>query len=352
MCQKSFGDFYCYLHCLKMLQSNPDGVTPKDFLASVKKESYFHKYDASDDAQRLWAGRILEGIYNYHGIAGDAPRGQSDLIIMKGKGNSARYKVVSGEALSFYSDINECISPLLLLEEQLENLFLPKMGEKLKQALYVTKKENAYLRYSYCNDTYDVVNPVVDNETLAKVEAALERKKVLSFSYNGYQREVDPYGLFVYGKVFYLIAKERKSEKATPSKLEYKTYALHRINKLEFVTSAHFSMTLGKEFSLGEHLSSQAGKFFNGGESVDVTLKMKKDSEGKNRFVDEFKLSDCQTTLEDGQDYYLVKAKARDCLDFRKFLLKNTYYMELLSPKNIRDDVVREIKQAAQAYSA
>lgn len=356
MSKKAFGDFYSYLHCLNLLSKSKDGLTPRQFLEDVKEQPFYYRSSSNAVADYKWSERILEAIYKYHGDYGCGPSNQTNIIECIGTASKAVYKIKDGKVLDFNPGISESISVLTLVEDDLFDKFLPTKGDKLKSVLsLVSDAKGSRVKdlYSCRSATYDIIEPDVEYSVLKDVEQSLDNRCPLSFDYNDARRDVDPYGLFVYGKVFYLIGMERYKSGETNKVMtqDYRTYAIHRINNTEVHTNMSFAMGVEKDFSLEDYLFSKSGQYFNGGLDCSVTLKMKKNRLGQNKFVDEYKLSECQEILSQDEQHYFLKAKARDCLDFEKWLVANAKTVEILTPEYIREKVIRYLQRGMKNYA-
>ncbi|MEZ8023010.1 WYL domain-containing protein [Vibrio sp. 1F255] len=356
MSTKAFGDYYSYQHCLNLLTKRKEGLTPREFLEDAKEQSFYYRETSDQAGDFKWAERILEGIYRYHGELGDAPEGKSNIIECHGTASKARYKIKAGTELPFNPSLSETVSVLTLAADSLKHKILPGSEESLR-SLYplVSQSKSNKLKslYTIKDAGYEVVIPDMQESVLKDVESALDRRSPISFDYANATRHVDPYGLFVYGKVFYLVGYERYKSGVTEKVMTgmHRTYALHRMSDTQIHTNSSFAMGANKDFSLDDYLSSDAGKFFNGGSECKVTLKFKKNHSGTHKFVDEYQLSKCQTVEFEDENHYVVNAVAHDCLDFRKWLVTNASNVEIVSPLHIRDRVINDLKKAANTYS-
>ncbi|MBE8575426.1 helix-turn-helix transcriptional regulator [Vibrio sp. OPT18] len=356
MSAKAFGDFYCYLHCMNLLSIKEHGITPKEYLDDVRKEPFYYRGDTSKEAQQKWAERILESIYKYHGIQGDGPNGHNDLLIREGIASKARYKIREGAEFDVNPGLHESIAILNTIGSQLLERVLPAAGSKLSKALTLlsrSKNVSNTAPFKMIIGSYDLIAPNADYTVLSKLESALENRLVVSFEYEGSRCEVDPYASFVYQRSFYLVGLERY-RKSTESSLmlgDYRTYKVHNINNLEVHSTQSFSMGNQKDFCLHDFLSSSNGKMVNGGETCEVVLKMKRDTDGYNKFVDEYKLSECQKIEEIADNHYIVRAQARDSVVFKSWLINNADCVEILTPLQLRTDVIQDIKHAMSVYA-
>jgi predicted DNA-binding transcriptional regulator YafY len=353
---KAFGDFYCYLHCLNLLSTKEQGITSKEYLDDVRKEPFYYRGGTSKEAQQKWAERILDSIYKYHGAQGDGPNGHNDLLVREGIASKARYKVKEGAEFNVNPGLNESISILGIIGSQVLERILPSAGTKLSEALTLLSRANNVSNsapFKIQVSSYDVVAPKADYTVLSKLESALENRKVVSFEYEGSRCEVDPYASFVYQKAFYLVGLERYKKNAESSSMpgKYRTYTVHNISHVELHSGQNFSMGNQENFCLTTYLSTNNGKKVNGGETCEVLLKMTRDTYGKNRFVDEYKLSECQNIEETAQNHYIVKAQAQDSVDFKRWLINNADCVEILKPKQLRTDVIQDIKHAMNVYA-
>lgn len=356
MSTKAFGDFYCYLHCLTLLSTKELGLTPKEYLDDVRKEPFYYRGDTSQEAQQKWAERILDSVYKYHGAQGSGPAGHSELLVRDGAASKARYKVKEGVDFDVNPGLSDSISMLGSIGNQLRERLLPSAGAKLNDALRLISRAKTTLNsapFKIQVSCYDFVAPQVEQSVLYDIESALENRQVLSFDYNNHRCEVDPYASFVYQKVFYLVARERYKRSSNGSSMsgEMCTYTMHKINNIEIRSNQSFSMGNKSEFCLHAYLSTTKGKWVNGGETCEVLLKMTRDSEGNSKFVNEFKLSECQEIEETSKSHYIVRARARDSLDFKHWLIHNADCVEILEPLKLRQNVIRDLKQAMNVYS-
>ncbi len=356
MSTKAFGDFYCYLHCLTLLSTKEQGLTPKEYLDDVRKEPFYYRGDTSQEAQQKWAERILDSVYKYHGVQGSGPAGHSELLVRYGAASKARYKVKEGVEFDVNPGLSNSISMLGSIGNQLRERLLPSAGAKLNDALTLISRAKTTLNsapFKIQVSCYDFVAPQVEKSVLHDVESALENRQVLSFDYNNHRCEVDPYASFVYQKVFYLVARERYKRSSNGSSMsgEMRTYTMHKINNIEIRSNQSFSMGSQSEFCLQAYLSTTKGKQVNGGETCEVLLKMMRDSEGNSKFVNEFKLSECQEIEETSKSHYIVRARAQDSLDFKHWLIHNADCVEILEPLKLRQDVIQDLKQAMNVYS-
>ncbi|WP_286297075.1 helix-turn-helix transcriptional regulator [Vibrio apostichopi] len=356
MSAKAFGDFYCYLHCLNLLSIKEQGLTPKEYLNDVRKEPFYYRGGSSKEAQQKWAERILDSVYKYHGIQGDGPNGHNDLLIREGIASKARYKVKADADFNVNPGLNESISILNTIGNQVLERVLPSAGAKLSEALTLlsrAKNVSNTAPFKMQVSGYDVVAPIADYTVLCELESALESRQVISFEYEGSRCEVDPYASFVYQKAFYLVGRERYRKNAESSSMlsEYRTYTVHNIDHVEIHPGQSFSMGNQESFCLTTYLSTSNGKMVNGGETYEVLLKMTRDTDGNNRFVDEYKLSECQSIEETAHSHYIVKAQARDSVDFKRWLINNADCVEILKPLKLRTDVIHDIKHAMNVYA-
>ncbi|CAK3037088.1 putative DNA-binding transcriptional regulator YafY [Vibrio crassostreae] len=356
MSAKAFGDFYCYLHCLNLLSIKEQGITSKEYLDDVRKEPFYYRGGTSKEAQQKWAERILDSIYKYHGAQGDGPNGHNDLLVREGIASKARYKVKEGAEFNVNPGLSDSISMLSIIGNQLRERLLPSAGAKLNDALTLISRVKTTLNnapFKIQVSCYDLVAPQIEQSVLYDLESALENRQVLSFDYNNHRCEVDPYGSFVYQKVFYLVARERYKRNSNGSSMsgEMRTYTMHKINNIEIRSNQSFSMGNQSEFCLHAYLSTTKGKWVNGGETCEVLLKMMRDSEGNSKFVNEFKLSECQEIEETSKNHYIVRARVRDSLDFKHWLINNADCVEILKPLRLRTDVILDIKHAMNVYA-
>ncbi|PMH45354.1 hypothetical protein BCU68_10850 [Vibrio sp. 10N.286.49.B3] len=358
MSQKTLANFYAHQFCLNLLAKRKNGLNQAEFFKEVQEQQFYHRESAGIKADTKWVNNIFNRIYEYHGEGGSAPGELSNLIEYHGTRNKGVYKVKPGKELPLNLSFKDSYPVMLLVADNVQGKLPPTKGESLKNIspLVSEEKVSKLKRLYVMKDTgYEVVAPVVDRLVLENIEAALESRSPLSFRYSDATRHVDPYGLFVYGKVFYLVGREGYKSGETEKVMtgEVRTYAIHRISDSENHKSRSFAMGVNENdhFSVEEYLSSEAGKYFNGGLECEVVLKMKKNRAGSNKFVDEYKLSECQEVQSEDETHYILKAKARDCLDFQKWLITNANSVEILSPPHIRAKVVSDLKRAVNNYA-
>ncbi|MGR5258337.1 WYL domain-containing protein [Vibrio astriarenae] len=357
MSAKSIENYYCHQHCINLLSERKEGLTPREFLANVKEQAFYNRDSSSKESDFNWAKRILEGIYHYHGDCGDAPRDQVDIMVRSGTGMDAVYKVKDQKQLPVSTTLSDSREVIMLASENLKDKMPPSKQQILLDVFPLfseSKPRQVQTLYALKDAGYQILAPEIDKTVLKNVETALESGKPITFEYSGAQRKVDPFGLFVYGKTFFLVGYERLKSGAETKGMtgEYRTYAVHRMSDSEIHQNQNFAMRAGEDFSLEEYLASSAGKYFNGGLECEVTLKMKKNYQGLNKFVDEYKLSECQWVESEDQSHYVLKAKARECLAFKEWLMTNASHVEILSPQHIRDDVIRSLQRSISTYAA
>lgn len=199
-------------------------------------------------------------------------------------------------------------------------------------------------RFAYAPMEFQLLPAEINNEHINIIERAILDKLTLTMSYRKRgaqtpsQYDVTPLGVTLHGNSFYLLAKRNDID-------EHRTFAVHRIESLKTSFSA---LNYENEFDTGTWIENN-WNYFSGGNLMDVVLRVENYS--GEHILFETKLSDCQTIVEEQEDYTVIRANVRDCNGFEWWLLKHINIVEVLEPQALRQKLLSKINAAQTLYS-
>ena len=188
---------------------------------------------------------------------------------------------------------------------------------------------------------------------------AIENKKVLKFEYQKYdincklKKIVDennkiksykvlPYKLIVYNGRYYLHC--RYIDENDIEKEDLRNFRVDRMDKLSTIEKqANIDVKKLSINDVNEYTAKHV--FMYGDEPISCTIKIKKDD--ISEFIDWF--GNYYTKKEETKEYFIIKLNV--CYSGMKiWVMQHLDTVELLEPKNLRDDIKSSLKSALNKY--
>ena len=172
---------------------------------------------------------------------------------------------------------------------------------------------------------------------LQPIIEAMKENRVLNITYHSYWKDeennfdVQPYCVKLFRQRWYMVARSTDSyfyEKGP------RIYALDRIHHLH-KTNETFAMP--KDWDANEYFAGAFGIIVD--QSISLQTVKIKVSAGQANYIRGLKMHESQEEIERNEEYSIFKYRLRPSYDFIQELLWNGANMEVLEPKELREEI-------------
>ena len=172
---------------------------------------------------------------------------------------------------------------------------------------------------------------------LQPIIEAMKENRVLNITYHSYWKDeennfdVQPYCVKLFRQRWYMVARSTDSyfyEKGP------RIYALDRIHHLH-KTNETFAMP--KDWDANEYFAGAFGIIVD--QSISLQTVKIKVSAGQANYIRGLKMHESQEDIERNEEYCIFKYRLRPSYDFIQELLWNGANMEVLEPKELREEI-------------
>lgn len=188
----------------------------------------------------------------------------------------------------------------------------------------------------YVPSGQDYLKPIID---------AMKENRVLSITYHSYWNDeendfkVQPYCVKIFKQRWYMVAKPDYDKK------QLRIYSLDRILKLH-TTDETFKMP--KDWSAEDFFKDSYGIFVDTGIKPQV-VKLKVNA-GQANYIRDLRLHESQEEIECNEEYSIFRYWLRPQFDFIQELLWNGGDVEVLEPKELREEIAERIETMWNIY--
>ena len=197
------------------------------------------------------------------------------------------------------------------------------------------------------------------NEYLLKILGAMKKDNVIRISYQDFydtaphEIDLEPYCVRVFRQRWYVIGVmrnipdwEEASEMTNQGNI--RRYALDRIKYLE-VTDETFKMPV--HFSAESYFAKAFGIIVEPEKYKVERIRLKvTDINHRRQYIRSLPLHDSQREVERYDDYSIFELQVMPAYDFIQQILAMSNEVEVLSPKNVREEIARWVKEIAKLY--
>lgn len=213
------------------------------------------------------------------------------------------------------------------------------MSIAYQKALLIQEKHKKNLQYILFEPNALEFNLGVFNTIF---DAIIKKVKV-TFSHINFQKNNEikeyslaPYVLKEYQNRWYVIGKTKNG---------YRTFSLDRISNL-LLTSEKIDINLE---NIEEELQYSIGVSFNEEKIKPVTIKLKIDNSQKE-YIRTTPIFKHQEITEEEKDFFILKLFANNTVELRQQILKYGNRIEVLEPKELRNQIIDELKGLIGIY--
>lgn len=188
----------------------------------------------------------------------------------------------------------------------------------------------------YVPSGQDYLKPIID---------AMKENRVLNITYHNYWRDEDkdfriqPYCVKLFKQRWYVVAKPDNEEKKPY------IFSLDRIRKLQ-TTDETFKMP--KDWNAEEYFKDSYGIIV--GTNVKPQAVKLKVNAGQANYIRDLKLHDSQEEIERNEEYSIFHYWLRPQFDFIQELLWNGGDVEVLEPKELREEMAEIVESMWNKY--
>ncbi len=226
------------------------------------------------------------------------------------------------------------------VHQNLENLF--EIAEKKLATSKNSSIHNWPTKVAVCPAGFQLTKPNICDDSLKVIENALVNKKRLQLDYiKRPTTEIKPYkinplGLIIRGNALYLVATLIEND-------DYRLFALHRVQKATELDSA---AKIPSNFNLQNYINDGKISFLIK-KGIELVLKV----ENKlGHHMKEMKLSDDQQIMEQGDNFFIIKATVNHSEELRWWLMSVADFTEVISLQYVRDDLLNYLHKSISNY--
>ncbi|MGY8524944.1 helix-turn-helix transcriptional regulator [Paracidovorax citrulli] len=199
------------------------------------------------------------------------------------------------------------------------------------------------------NAGYPLIPPSINAAVFDAVWRALYNDESLDVTYRNSRVERDepkryrilPYAIVEQGPLWYLVVRnKRRSGQGTPFVL--------RLDRLIEVVPVGIDLIREKDFSLDEYVKRDKKFQFFAGDPVSVVLRVRED--GHEHAFRSLMLSENQEIVEEEGGFILTATVALS-VQFKNLMLEKCGSVEVLSPPDLRSEVVASLEKALARYA-
>lgn len=197
-------------------------------------------------------------------------------------------------------------------------------------------------------DRYIATEPYKSgSEHLLLILDATQNRKRIEFVYRKFvddvpqKRTIEPFFIKEFKRRWYVIARDKKD-------LQIKTFALERIEKDIIAISPSASYDIPQNVSPASYFTDSFGIFrLSEAEVENIELSF---SPLKGKFIKSQPLHPTQTILSDTDVELRIKLKLQITHDFIMEILSHGAEVKVISPSNLREKIVEQIKKTSKLY--
>lgn len=198
------------------------------------------------------------------------------------------------------------------------------------------------------NSGYPLTPPPVDEALFQTVGRALYNDDSLDIVYRKFesgryvskQYRVLPYAIIEKGPLWYLVVKNKRRS------AEGSFFPL-RMDRIQQVTPAGPDLVRDKAFSLEGYIKCDKSMEFFAGEPVEVVLRVRE--QDHEHLFRSLRLAEDQRIVEQENGFLLI-ATVAPSVPFMNLLLEKCTSVEVVSPANLRSEIVERLKDALAGY--
>ncbi len=150
--------------------------------------------------------------------------------------------------------------------------------------------------------------------------------------------EIHPYCVKIFKQRWYVVA-------FNPYKNDVLIYSLDRIKE---VKNTNNTFELPEDFDAQEYFKHSFGIIVdNNQKEEEVLIKVYNEN---IKYIETLPLHHSQKVVEEGKGYTIFSYNIKPTYDFKKEILSQSFYMEVLSPKTLRKEIKNMLNQAHNRY--
>lgn len=319
-------------------------VTVAEIVSDLKDQGYAVEiYSVRRDMKALLDTHQQLECNDNSGLDGAAKNGLAYGYRWVGRDQEQNGGITLPEALSLVM-VEKYLSQSLpvLLSRPLQDIF-----SKAHNILELHKKSNLTHwpeKISVIQPTQPFIAPVIDPDVLTAVHEALLNEQLLIVNYQSLTAKqgtsktlrLHPLGLIQRGNIAYLAAMTNDYENAY-------FYALHRMQSAQIQPE---KCRQKEGFDLNQFAATQ-GHF---GPAVPIHLKARV-CDQLAQILDESPLNALQSlSVKDASGYRILEADVLDTWQLRWWILGEAERIEILEPRELRENIVSSLSSASQLY--
>lgn len=269
---------------------------------------------------------------------------QAGIFITYKPGAYGGYEIDRENSISNISLLSEDISILEMLNEQLKynnDIYQNEFEDILTKikAVSIKNQNDSHMDYfsiqPQCN-----YNQIEEKEKCNEITIAYVTKRKMKITYysinSGYSnRIVHPYGLYNYKSDKYMVA-------FCENRKRFIDFKICRI-KDYFLLDEKYEVD--KNFNWRDYSKNSIGIYKD--DEIDIILKVKHPF---SVIIKEKIWVDNQQILEHEDESITFKAKMRGYTEIKSWILSMGANVEVIEPKKLRDDIIKEIENIKQIY--
>jgi predicted DNA-binding transcriptional regulator YafY len=182
-----------------------------------------------------------------------------------------------------------------------------------------------------------VTASVPDLPALPTIRRAVARRAVIGFSYRGHDRRVDPYGLMLRDGFWYVLGRDHGHD-------ELRTYRVDRIAGAVDIAGEDHSFERPAGFDPRDVLPTDAKQFGVAGDTATARVRIAPERAA----LVEREVGGDRVVARRRNGSIEVMVPAGNAAAFASWVLGLTDHAEVLSPKAVRDDLVRRLRALSE----
>ncbi|MFS1982949.1 helix-turn-helix transcriptional regulator [Vibrio breoganii] len=329
--------FERYQLVLQNIPCHPDYVTSLELRQILLSKDLIDS-TLDDKSQMKTVQRVINKVASdYYSVEIDTEKRPHQIKISQGQQHPINPAAMSS------------VLSLQIIEHEVLEMLPPTMRKEVSNLISTGKAERDKRielwkeRFSYAPIEFQLTSPSFDEALIDTIEQGILEKRLLKMKYrkrgslHDEPYSVEPLGIALHGRSFYLLAVKENSQ-------EYRTFAIHRITDMSLgftVLKPH------QNFSAKQYIEEHV-PHFSGGQFTEVVLKI--NNYHGLHLIEETQLSECQSIVESDDEHTTIRAKVRDSLGFDWWLMKNANLVEVIEPLHIRDKVISNLTLALGKY--
>ncbi|PQJ42534.1 hypothetical protein BTO00_10710 [Vibrio campbellii] len=321
-----------HLALLKYLPQDPDFITTPDLLRRLENDGF------SCSLRTLQ--RDVESLSRSHALCCDDTVRPHRWYLLKGvKGDTLSMTPSTALAINMLKDQSHYLLPRKV-HKNLECFFsqsMKKLAGAPENPLYQWPS-----RIANVPTGFQLCPPQMNSAVLEVIEQSLIQQKSLLLDYlprpprRKKRYAVSPLGLVTRGSVYYLVATLDNTK-------EYRHFVLHRVQAAELVET---DVDTPKDFNLSSYIENGSLGF---PKKREITLELK-----VNYFYGyhllETPIHQQQEVAYPEPEHFIIKARVNYTEELKWWLMSISDISEVLSPVELREDLVSSLNRAVSQY--